>query len=110
DRAVERGLETRRRDELHRPRDLADVAHRLAALDEDSAIRHTTDPPYAVFIPRAKTALKFEMTVFRLSTLSPGRSPVLRRPSRISGCSLRTCFSSAASKASTCGTGRSSRK
>ncbi len=40
DRGVVRFLETRGGDQLHGPRDLADVADRLAALDQDSAIRH----------------------------------------------------------------------
>ena len=42
--AFERGLKTGRGDELHRPRDLADVAHRLAPFDEDSSVRHRRSP------------------------------------------------------------------
>ncbi len=43
-RPVECLLEPRSGNEFHRPRDLADVADRLAALDEDAAIRHGPRP------------------------------------------------------------------
>ena len=39
-RSVERSLEARRGDQLHRPRNLADVANRLATLDDDSCVGH----------------------------------------------------------------------
>ena len=38
--AVEGLLEARRGDQLHRPRDLADVADRLAAFDERAGVGH----------------------------------------------------------------------
>src|SRR5262249_55300317 len=43
-RPVHRLLKARRGDQLHRPRDLADVADRLAALDEFAGVGHASNP------------------------------------------------------------------
>src|SRR5947209_5263718 len=67
-RPIKRFLEARSRDQLHRPRDLADVLDRLAASDEGTGLGHCSTFPRAA--ARGLTCLSLKLRLEELDGLN----------------------------------------